>query len=113
MFEFSRKYRLISKIDFQSVFANPHKASKKYLLALYKPNHLTHARLGLIVAKHHVKRAVDRNRLRRLIRESFRHHQETLKGLDIIVLIRSKCSPLENNIIRADIDSLWLNLKTP
>lgn len=52
------------------------------------PNRSDQARLGIIVAKRNVKRAVDRNRIRRLIRESFRQEKEGLRGLDIIVLAR-------------------------
>jgi len=110
MFEFSRTYRLVSKQDFQSVFANPNKATQKNLLALYCPNQKDYARLGIIIAKHHIKLAVHRNKLRRFIRESFRHQKETLKGLDIVVLLRSKCSPLDNNAIRTDLNSLWEKL---
>lgn len=47
------------------------------------------ARLGLVVAKKHLKRAVDRNRFKRLVRESFRAHQQQLEGLDVVVLARS------------------------
>jgi ribonuclease P protein component len=110
MYEFSREYRLVAKHDFQSVFAKPNKATHKYLLALHKPNQRPHARLGIIIAKHRVKLAVDRNHLRRLVRESFRHHKEALKGLDIIVLMRSECSPLDNKALRDDIDKLWQKL---
>jgi ribonuclease P protein component len=49
----------------------------------------TPARLGLVVAKKHLKRAVDRNRFKRLVRESFRSHQEQLAGLDVVVLARN------------------------
>lgn len=104
---FSRTYRLVSKQDFQSVFAKPLKVSRRNLLALFCANPLSHPRLGIIIAKHHLKRAVDRNRFRRVIRESFRHHKESLKGLDIIVLIRSECSALDNKALRDDIDKLW------
>lgn len=110
MFEFSRNYRLLSKHDFQSVFATSNKATQKYLLALYKSNQKPYARLGIIVAKRYIKLAVNRNRLRRLIRESFRHHQEALKGLDIIVLMRSEWSPLDNKALRVNIDNLWQKL---
>lgn len=47
------------------------------------------ARLGLIVAKKHLKKAVDRNRFKRISRESFRHNQTQLVGLDLIVLARA------------------------
>lgn len=109
--KFSRKCRLVGKEAFQSVFAKPYKIAYKALLALYRPNPLSHARLGIIIGKRYVKRAVDRNQLRRIIRESFRYQQEALKGLDIIVLIRSECSPFqENKLWRDDISKLWLRL---
>jgi len=45
------------------------------------------ARLGLAVAKKCAKRAVDRNRLKRLARESFRQHKQSLAGFDIVLLV--------------------------
>lgn len=44
------------------------------------------ARLGLAVSKKQVKRAVDRNRIKRLIREVFRHRRDSLKGYDLVVM---------------------------
>jgi ribonuclease P protein component len=111
MFRFSRANRLRSKHDFQSVFAKPRKAVQKHVIALYQPNHTLQARIGIIIAKHVVKLAVQRNRVRRVIRESFRQHKDALKGLDIIILMRSKCTPLDNNVLREDIDRLWQTLK--
>lgn len=113
MLKFSRSHRLIKKSDFQSVFEAPHKLTFKYLVALYRPNLLPHARLGVILAKKHIKLAVDRNRVRRLIREGFRHHQETLKGLDIIILLRSECTAVlrDKITLRDDIRQLWKSLE--
>lgn len=111
LFKFSRINRLVDKNDFQSVFAKPYKNAYRYLLALYRPNPLSLARLGIIINKRHVRRAVDRNQLRRIIRESFRHQKEALKELDIIILIRSECIPFQDkNQLRDDIDKLWLQL---
>lgn len=109
---FSRQSRLVSKSDFQAVFANnAGKVTRKYLLVLYKPNQRLHARLGVVIGKRFIKHAVDRNRLRRVIRESFRHHQDSLKGLDLIVMIRSECSTLDKPSLRNEIDTLWQAIK--
>lgn len=111
-FSYSRKYRLASKREVQSVFAaKPKKISRQYLLVLYIPNQLTYPRLGIIAGKQHLRRAVDRNRVRRIIRESFRHEMEKLKGLDLIVLIRSSCSTVETKTLRNDIDNLWQSIQ--
>lgn len=127
MFDFSRAHRLASQSDFQFVFAKPYKVSRKYLLALYRPNQRSDVRLGIIIKKQLVSCAVDRNRLRRVIRESFRNHQEKLKGLDIIVLMRSQCTPVIHSafkgsqadlkrgkkVLRDDIDQIWPQLVIP
>jgi ribonuclease P protein component len=104
---FSHKYRLNHKYDFQSALAKPKKMGYHHLLALYSPNQRSHARLGLIIRKQHAKRAVDRNLVRRMIRESFRERKEALKGLDIIVLLRSECIPLDKKSLRNEIYNLW------
>ena len=44
------------------------------------------ARLGLAISKKNCRFATDRNRIKRVIRESFRHHQPTLAGLDVVVI---------------------------
>lgn len=110
-YSYSRQYRLARKEQVQSVFAaKPKKISRSYLLVLYTPNQLAFARLGIIVGKQHLRRAVDRNRVRRYIRESFRHHMEKLKGLDLIVMIRAECRSVDAKTLRSDIDKLWPSL---
>lgn len=53
------------------------------------PNDKSVARLGVIIAKRNAARAVDRNRIRRGVRECFRHSQNELIGLDIIVIAKA------------------------
>jgi len=43
------------------------------------------ARLGMLVSRKHASRAVDRNRIKRCIREAFRLEQERLGALDVLV----------------------------
>lgn len=50
-----------------------------------RPNGQGHARLGMIVSKRLFARAVDRNRVRRQIRETFRHLAGGLPALDLVV----------------------------
>lgn len=56
-----------------------------YLEVFVRPNPVGHARLGMMIPKRVLPRAVDRNRVKRWVREVFRTHQEELGPLDVIV----------------------------
>lgn len=108
---FPRSNRLLQARDFERVFKQADfKVSNRHFLILSRFNTLDRARLGLIVAKKHSKRAVDRNRLKRLIRESFRNREVTLDSLDCIVLSRSGAQTLQNPIIHSQLNTLWSQL---
>jgi ribonuclease P protein component len=47
------------------------------------------ARLGLVVGKRHLKRAVDRNQIKRVIREAFRRRRSSLPDVDVVVQLAS------------------------
>ncbi|MHB1946718.1 MAG: ribonuclease P protein component [Gammaproteobacteria bacterium] len=108
---FSRNLRLVTKADFKSVFDKSNKVAQKHLLVLFKPNQKPHGRIGLIVGKRVANKAVARNQIKRVIRESFRLNQEQLKGLDIIVIARQQCETLNKAKLREGIDRLWEKLK--
>lgn len=107
---FQRKCRLAAS-SFKAVFTRSNKVTRRYLLALHTPNQQGFARLGILVAKRHVKRSVDRNLIRRIIRESFRANQATLPERDIIVMLRSPCvpkgTPIDKTALRLEVDALW------
>ncbi len=105
-FEFGKHNRLLTSSDFQRVFDKPPiRAPHPSILILAKPNRRNAQRLGLVIAKKHVKKAVQRNRLKRLIRESFR--TQHLGGIDVIVLARKGACELENDEILSILNSLW------
>lgn len=107
---FARPQRLLRPAEFKQVFACPCKISDKHLTLLCRRNDLPQARLGLVIAKRHIKTAVARNRVKRLSRESFRRHQAELAGLDIVVLARTSAAQLTNHELFRVLDTLWQGL---
>lgn len=94
---FTKAQRLLNSSDFQRVFDDaPFRASHKHFLILARPSHTDSSRLGLVIAKKNIRLAVQRNRMKRLIRESFRQQQSTLPNIDMIVLARRGMEELEN-----------------
>jgi len=77
---------------------------------LARANGLAHARLGIAAPKRQLKRAVDRNRIKRIIRESFRRRQAQLRGLDVVVLVRHGVLALDNAALFRRLDKLWNSL---
>lgn len=53
---FSRELRLLTPLHFKYVFEQPFRASTPELTILARPNNLAHPRLGLTVAKKHLKK---------------------------------------------------------
>lgn len=82
------------------------------MLVLYRSNQKANCRLGMLIGKRAVSTAVERNRIKRTIRESFRHSQHKLKGFDVIVIARQQCDTLSNSKLREGIENLWAKLLT-
>lgn len=51
--------------------------------------------------------AVNRNRLRRVIRESFRMHRQEMPAVDVLVTARAAASAAPNRELFASLDNLW------
>jgi len=109
-YTFSRELRLLTPAQFKSVFSNPIKASSAEITLLAIPNTEQHPRMGLTVAKRFVKRANQRNRIKRVIRDSFRLNQHDIPHLDIVVLVRNGVMEMENAEINKLIEKLWRKL---
>lgn len=108
---FPRKLRLTKAAEYQSVFKEAtFKVSSPHVLVLARYNNLDHARLGLVVGRKAIPRAVQRNRLKRLVRNAFRLNQDLLSGLDIVILARNSGAGLDNQAVTQDLASLWRDL---
>jgi len=109
--EYPRQARLLNSAQFKAVFDDSRfRVSTRELLVLSRPNGLEHARLGIVVGKKNCRLATGRNRVKRLVRESYRHNQSALAGLDIIVLARRGIAELDNGAITQHLTKLWNRL---
>ena len=108
---FGRSKRLLTKAAYKSVFDDsPYRVSHRNLLLLARPNGIEGARLGLIVAKKNVRLAVKRNRIKRVVRDSFRLNQQMLETLDIIFLARRGLDKLEPAVQQKLLQDSWRKL---
>lgn len=104
---FPKQSRLLKAGEYKAVFSNAQfKVSCRYLLFLANSNGNSRSRIGLVVAKKNVPTAVQRNRIKRQIREYFRLNSEVLDGLDLVVLVRKDADKLHNRELSSKMASL-------
>lgn len=106
-YSFDRELRLLTAADYRRVFTKPQRFSDRFFTLLARTNNMGIARLGLAVARKHVRLATGRNRVKRLARESFRLRQYELSGLDIVVLTKPPSAGASKRDLNRSLDELW------
>ena len=87
-YTFTKNHRVRSRIDFSAVFDNGIKQTRGPLVAFAVPTDHPHPRLGLSVSRR-VGTAPRRNRIKRLLRESFRLMQHDFpRSYDLVFIVR-------------------------
>lgn len=104
---FPRLARLTLKRDFSFVFEDPCKVSAGSFTILARRNELSHPRLGMAISKKNAKTAVSRNRIKRMVRESFRVHYEQLGDFDIVVLTRRGVMEQSKQQLSQSLEKQW------
>ena len=95
-FGLPKSHRLLTRPEFGRVLDGQCRASDEFFTVYGLPNDRPHARLGMVVGKRYASRSVDRNRLKRDIREAFRLYSEALTGLDIVVFTKAGAASQPN-----------------
>ncbi len=115
---FGKDLRLLNANDFKAVFDDaPFRASHQHLLILARTNPALNApvlsddamcpRIGLVIAKKNIPLAVQRNRIKRIARETFRQQQDKLSGIDAVVLARRNLDSLDNAELHSLFNKQW------
>ena len=104
---FSKDSRLLDAASFGRVFEKATRSRDKWFTVLCRPNDMATPRLGLAISKKQCKKATARNRLKRIIRESFRHHQDELEGLDIVVMNKAAAADENNDALVNSLEAHW------
>lgn len=110
MASFTKNQRLITKRQYSQVFEKPKKVYMSEFLLLIRDAGEGNARLGLAISKKNVAKASDRNRIKRLIRESFR--QTDLTHVDIVALARRGITNLSNHDLSGKLTKAWEKVNT-
>jgi len=102
-FGFSKKQRILKNKEFKSVLETGIRVSDGILTVFVSSNGLGYSRLGVSIGKL-CGNAVIRNRMKRLVRESFRQSQEVIAGgFDYVVMLSTRVGKGEDSKLPAEI----------
>ncbi len=104
---FPRCVRLVHSTQYRRIFEHALRNSDQAFTMLARHNNLGHPRLGLAVSKKCAQKAARRQRIKRLIRESFRIWQPCLPAVDIVVVCRPVVDTMDNRQVFNSLESHW------
>lgn len=110
MARFPRRARLLKPPEFEQVFKNGRREAVQHFTAVAAATPTASEdgpRLGLAISKKQAPLAVDRNRLKRQIRASFREARAQLPPCDFVVMAKPGAKDRKPADITADLSKLW------
>ena len=106
-YSFTHQERLHTASQYQRVFNRADKSCSESFIMLFRENNAGFPRTGVVVAKRKAKRAVDRNLIKRIVRDSFRLNKKKLPSYDFIVILKSPIIKIRRDKLRKEITNLW------
>ena len=107
----SSHHRMHNSAEFDSVFKTPsQKVHSTSFLVLARRLDDSLGKLGLVVGKKNIPKAVARNRFKRIVRESFRHLKKS--NIDYVVLAKRPQKLETKASLRRALDEAFLKINT-
>ncbi len=107
---FPLRVRLCQAFEYKEVFKKGQRQTDSCFTVISLPRDTGPARLGMVVSKKVSRHAVQRNRIKRQIRESFRLHQTHIPAVELVVMARYKTDALSNKELASSLSRHWQRL---
>ncbi|MFQ5488540.1 MAG: ribonuclease P protein component [Gammaproteobacteria bacterium] len=108
---FSREYRLTRPEEYRHVSRRARRLSSECFTVLLRENRLGRPRLGMAIARKHVRSAVRRNCVKRIIREGFRCRRERLGAYDMVFISRPTLARKNKQELHAIVDRVFKEIE--
>jgi len=104
---FSRKHRFSVQGSFGAVLRNSRKLRSPHAVLHVTTGIPGSSRLGVALTRRLMPSSVERNALKRALREAFRRHPVKAAGLDLVVMFRSRFAPAERRAVVDEVTGLF------
>ena len=104
---YSRRHRFSVQGSFGPVLRGSRKVRGRFAILHVAPGQPGKSRLGVALTRRLVPHSVDRNRVKRLVRDTFRRHVVKHAGLDCVVSLRERFDAAKSEPVFAEIRTLF------
>lgn len=111
VFPFPPRFRLSNTDEISQVFNFDCRASARHFLARARPSAFPFPRIAIMVPKKTASRAVQRNYMRRVIREKLRRTPAKVRSLDIVLNIKNAFNRGDYDLICRELDAIFTELQ--
>lgn len=103
----SRRHRFAEAGSFGPVLRSARKVRGRFAILHAAPGRTDYSRIGVALTRRLVRSSVDRNALKRLVRETFRRHPVKAAGFDCVITLREKYDAARTGKLRAEVRELF------
>ncbi|MCH7881157.1 MAG: ribonuclease P protein component [Proteobacteria bacterium] len=104
---FPKRLRLSSASDYRQVFNNNFRVGDACITMLVRGCSGAYPRLGFAIARKQIHKAAQRNRIKRVIRESFRKNQHRLPARDMVIMVRRPILSIAGPELNINLEKHW------
>ncbi len=103
---FPKELKIRTNSEYEEIFGKSKRLNTDHFVILFAPNSLGYPRMGLVVGKKAAPGAVERNRIKRVLREVFRLNKPLFGSMDVVFIAKKGSENLDYSLAKKEIEDI-------
>lgn len=103
---FPKELKIRTNSEYEEILGKSKRLSTEHFNILCAPNSLGYPRMGLVVGKKSVPGSVERNRIKRVLREFFRLNRTLFGSTDVVFVAKKGSEKLDYSLAKKEIEGI-------